>query len=127
MKKSASNKIILSVKVSLRLLCKVGFIICNLSKKFLQKLDKGNSVVVFDKDLYIKHIKSLLSDKAKFEKVGTKKGLPNFTLNHEKRINEHLKSLKSSGAVNVEWCKKIKTAGSRPGILYMFFVKYLKI
>ena len=59
----------------------------------IQKPGKGNSVVILDKDVYIKHMESLLSDRAKFEKVHIKKGLLNFTVNHEKRINEYLKSL----------------------------------
>ena len=83
----------------------------------IQKSDKGNSVVVLEKDVYIKHIKSLLTNKAKFEKVDTKKDLLNFTVNYEKRINEYLKSLELSGALNVEQYKKIKAVGSRPGIL----------
>ena len=77
----------------------------NLSKNtnlVIQKSEKGNSVVILDKDVYIKHMESLLSDRAKFEKVHIKKGLLNFTVNHEKRINEYLKSLKSSGALRVE-------------------------
>ena len=41
----------------------------------VQKSDKGNSVVIVDK----------------FEKVDRKKVLLNFTVNHEKRINKHLK------------------------------------
>ena len=49
---------------------------------------------------------SLFSNKAKFEKVDTEKGLLNFTVNHEKRINEYLKSLKLSGALSVEQQKK---------------------
>ena len=63
-------------------------------------------------------MESLLSNKAKFEKVYTKKRLLNFTVNHEKQINEYLKSLKSSGALSVEQHKKIKAVGSRPGVLY---------
>ena len=50
----------------------------------IQQLDKGNSVVILDKDVYIKHIESHLSDKARFEKANNKKGLLNFTVNHEK-------------------------------------------
>ena len=61
----------------------------------IQKSDKGNSVVILEKDVYIKHIEPLLTNNAKFEKVGTKKGLLNFTVNHEKRINKYLKFLKS--------------------------------
>ena len=59
----------------------------NLSKNtnlVIQKSDKGNSVVIFDKGIDIKHVESLLSNKAKFEKVDTKTGLLNFTVNHEK-------------------------------------------
>ena len=84
----------------------------------VQKSDKGNSVVIVDKDVYIKHMELLLSDKAKFEKVDTKKGLLNFTVNHEKQIKEDLKYLKLSGALSVEQYKKIKAVCSRPGILH---------
>ena len=52
--------------------------------KALQKSNKVNSVVILDKDFYIKRIESLLSNKAQFEKVDTKKGLLNFIANHEK-------------------------------------------
>ena len=75
-------------------------------------------MVILDKDVYIKHMESRLSNKAKFEKVDTKKGLLNFTVNHEKRINKYLKSFKSSGALMVEQHKKIKAVGSRPAVSY---------
>ena len=92
----------------------------------IQKSDKGNSVVVLEKDVYIKHIKSLLTNKAKFEKVDTKKDLINFTVNHKKRINKYLKFLKSSGALSVEQHKKIKAVGcSKPGF-YMAFANYIE-
>ena len=96
----------------------------NLSKNInlvVQKSDKGNSVVIVDKDVYIQHMELLLSDRAKFEKVDTKKGLLNFTVNHEKRIKEDLKYLKLSGALSVVQYKKIKPVGSRPGILHSLF------
>ena len=83
----------------------------------VQKSGKENSVVIVDKDICLKNMELLLSDKAKFEKVDTKKDLLNFTVNYEKRINEYLKSLELSGALNVEQYKKIKAVGSRPGIL----------
>ena len=62
--------------------------LCKKTKLVIQKL----VVVVLDKDIYIKHIESLLNNKTKFEIVDTKKGLLSFTLNHEKQINEYLKS-----------------------------------
>ena len=83
----------------------------------VQKSGKENSVVIVDKDICLKNMELLLSDKAKFEKVDTKKDLLNFTVNYKKRINEYLKSLELSGALNVEQYKKIKAVGSRPGIL----------
>ena len=58
----------------------------NLSKNtnlLIQKSDIGNSVVILDKDVHIKNIKLLLSDKAKFEKIDTKKGLLNFRVNQD--------------------------------------------
>ena len=50
----------------------------------IQESDKGNSVVILDKDVYIKHMESPLSSKTKFEKVDTKKDLLNFTVNYGK-------------------------------------------
>ena len=50
----------------------------NLSKNtnlVIQKSDKANSVVVLDEDIYIKHMESLLSNKAKFEKGWSCNGL----------------------------------------------------
>ena len=93
----------------------------NLSKNTnlkAQKSDKGNLVVIVDKDIFIKHMEKRLSDKTKFEKVDTKKGLLNFTVNHEKRINEYVKSLKLSGVLSVEQYQKIKVIASRPGVLF---------
>ena len=72
-----------------------------------------NIEIILDKDVHIKHMESLLINNAKFEKVNTKKGLLNFSVNHEKRINEYLKSLKSSGVLSIEQHKKIKAVGSR--------------
>ena len=45
------------------------------------------------------------------KKVETKKCLLNFTVNHEKQINEYLKPLKLSGTLSVEQYKTIKAVG----------------
>ena len=65
-----------------------------------------NPVVTLDRDVYIKYIESLLSDKARFEKNDTKKALFSFTTNQEKRIKECLISIEQH-----------ETVGPRPGIL----------
>ena len=88
---------------------------CNL---IIQKADKGNSVALVEKDVYIRHIEKILDDATKFEKVKIKKGILNFSINHERRINDYLKSLEKSGSLTTDQCKKIKAIGSRPEILY---------
>ena len=42
----------------------------------------------------------------------------NFQVNHEKRNNEILKSLKSTGSLSDKQYKKIKAVGSTPDVLY---------
>ena len=90
---------------------------CNL---VIQKADKGNSVVIVEKDVYVRHMETILNkfDFNKFEKVSIKKGILNFSINHEKNINNYLKRLEKSGSLSTEQYKKIKAVGSRPGILY---------
>ena len=50
------------------------------------------------------------------------KRLTKFFVNHGKRINEYLKSLKPSRALSVEEHKKIKAVGSRLGVLYGLYI-----
>ena len=88
---------------------------CNL---IIQKADKGNSVVLVENDVYIRHIEKILDDATTFEKVKIKKGILNFSINLERRINDYLKSLEKSGTLSTDQYKKIKAIGSRPGILY---------
>ena len=63
-------------------------------------------------------METILSDLNKFEKVSIKKGTLNFSINHEKHINNYLKRLEKSGSLSTEQYNKIKAVGSRPGILY---------
>ena len=66
-----------------------------------QKSDKGNSVIILDKDVYINILNHFFVIKVNLEKTDTKKGLLNFTVKHEERINEYVKSLNLSGAVKL--------------------------
>ena len=84
----------------------------------VQKADKGNSVVLVDRGVYVKHMENIVKDNTKFEKVDVKTRTLNFQVNHEKRIIGILKSLKSSGSLSDKQYKNIKAAGSRPGALY---------
>ena len=47
-----------------------------------KKSYKRNSVIILNKDICIKHMESLLSDKNRFEKVDTKNNILNSTVNH---------------------------------------------
>ena len=38
----------------------------------VQKTDKGNSVVLVDKDIYVNHTENILKDNTKFEKANIK-------------------------------------------------------
>ena len=94
----------------------------NLSKNkdiVIQKSDKGNSVVIVDKDTYIKRMENLLSDQRKFEKVTLKNdAFLNFVVNQEKRIDTIFKKLVDSNSMSKEMCKFVKPVGTRPGIMY---------
>ena len=52
---------------------------CNL---VIQKPDKGNSVVIVEKDVYVRHMETIVSDLNKFGKVRIKKGILNFSISH---------------------------------------------
>ena len=70
--------------------------LANLSKNkdiVIQKFGKGNSVVIVDKDTYIKRMENLLSDQRKFEKVTLKNdAFPNFVVKQEKCIDTIFKN-----------------------------------
>ena len=94
----------------------------NLSKNqdiAIQKSDKGNSVVIVDKDTYIKRMENLLSDQKKFEKVTLKNdAFLNFVVNQEKHTNTIFKNLVDSNSMSKEMRKFVKPVGTRPGIMY---------
>ena len=84
----------------------------------IQKADKGNSIAIVEKDVYLRHLETILSNHNKFEKVSIKKRILNFSINHEKNINNYLKRLEKPGTLSSKQYEKIKAIGSRPGILY---------
>ena len=93
----------------------------NLSKNkhiIIQKSGKGNSVVIVDKDTYIKRMENLLSDQKKFEKVTLKNdAFLNFVVNQEKCIDTIFKKLVDSNSMSKEMRKFVKPVGTRPGVL----------
>ena len=58
----------------------------------IQKSDKGNSVVIIDRDKYTKKMKNFLSDQNKFqEKTVKDDDFLNLIINQEKQINKIFK------------------------------------
>ena len=50
----------------------------------MQKANKGNSIVIVEKDVYSRYMETILSNYNKFEKVSIKKGILNFHLTMKK-------------------------------------------
>ena len=58
----------------------------------IQKSDKGNSIVIIDRDKYTKKMKNFLSDQNKFqEKTVKDDDFLNLIINQEKQINKIFK------------------------------------
>ena len=63
----------------------------------IQKSDKGNSVVLLNRNDYIKRLNEMLSDSSKFKKLNVKSGKEiNFLLQQENRLTYFLKKVKRS-------------------------------
>ena len=83
----------------------------------LQTTDKCNSVVLINKADYTKRMKELLSDVSKFKEITVESGKEiNFLLQHEGKLIEFLKRVKSS--VTTDLYKHLYPQGSQPGIMY---------
>ena len=85
----------------------------------IQKANKGNTVVITDRENYLKDIKSLLSDNTKFIplNIDQNKWL-NYIVNVEKKLKEHFKTLEKDNKISEDEFKSICSIGTRPGILY---------
>ena len=59
-----------------------------------------------------------MKDVNKFEKAYLKKGILNFTVNHEEHISKQLRSISKNGSLTEQQYKKVKAVGSNQGILY---------
>ena len=63
----------------------------------VQKSDKGNSVVLLNRNDYIKRLNEMLSDSSKFKKLNIKHGKEiTFLLQQEDRLTNFLKKVKRS-------------------------------
>ena len=93
----------------------------NLSKNkdlIIQKSDKGNSVVIVQRQDFEK-MNDILSDQKKYSKVSLKDGtLLDFAINQEKHVDKALKKFVESKIMIEKTRKSLKPVGTRPGIMY---------
>ena len=85
----------------------------------IQKVDKGNTVVIIDKEAYKAKMKSLISDPSKFKKLDIQNDKHlNFILDKERKLKDILKPLYDKGCFTKSQYLKICPSGSKPSILY---------
>ena len=85
----------------------------------IQKADKGNTVVITDKDKYIEGVKCAISDSNKFVQLNiTPDKYLNYIINVEKKFKQLFKDLLDNDKISKDEYDKICPKGSRPGILY---------
>ena len=88
----------------------------------IQKSDKGNSVVIVQRQDYLKKMNDILSDQKKFSKVSLKDDtLLNFTINKEKHVDKVLKKLVKSKSMTEKTRKSIKPVYTRRRVMYGSF------
>ena len=84
-----------------------------------QKSDKGNSIVIVDRDKYIEKMENFLSDQSKFQKIALKDdNFLNFITSQEKRNDKIYEKLVHSNSMSEETRKHLKPMGTRPGIMH---------
>ena len=85
----------------------------------IQKADKGNTVVITDKEKYIEGVKHAISDSNKFVQLNiTPDKYLNYIINVEKKFKQLFKDLLDNDKISKDEYDKICPKGSRPGILY---------
>ena len=85
----------------------------------IQRADKGNTVVIIDKDKYIQGVKNVISDSSKFIPLNIPpEDYINYIVNVEKKFRKLFNSLYDNNKTSKDELLKICPVGSRPGILY---------
>ena len=85
----------------------------------IQKVDKGNTVVILNRKDYVCKMKNILNGSSKFYKVYMDHDkILNHLIHMENRVTDVLKSLRDKKEISIEQCKNLSPSGSRPGIMY---------
>ena len=89
------------------------------NKNITQKADKGNTIVITDKEKYIEGVKRAISESNKFVQLDTAfdKYLK-YIINVEKKCKQLFTDFLDNDKISKDQYDKICHKGSRPGILY---------
>ena len=85
----------------------------------IQKSDKGNSVVIVNREDYIQRMQEMVNDVSKFEKVNVadKKDY-NFMVKETKEVNSLLNELLSKNSITIQERNNLSPDGPNPARLY---------
>ena len=85
----------------------------------IQRADKGNTVVIIDKDKYIQGVKNVISDSSKFIPLNIPpEDYINYIVNVEKKFRKLFNNLYDNNKISKDELLKICPVASIPGILY---------
>ena len=85
----------------------------------IHKSDKGNSVVIVNREDYLKRMQELVDDVSKFEYVEVEKGKDyNFMVKEVKEVNNLLHELLAKQSISVDQSEKLRPNGPSPARLY---------
>ena len=84
---------------------------------FVSKPDKGNGVVIVDREYYVRQMNAILADGTKFRRYKCKSKKDPFIFKEE-QFNRKLKKMKAEQKISEEIYSFIKTSGSQPPRLY---------
>ena len=96
-----------------------GFDFVKAKDLIIQKSDRGNSVVIVQRQDNLKKMNDILSDQKKFSKVSLKDDtLLHFAINQEKHVDKVPKKLAESKSMAEKAMKPLKPVGARPAVMY---------
>ena len=92
----------------------------DLKDLIIQKANKGNVIVIIDKNVYVTKMNNILNDDTKFVKVtfGKRNKELDYLLDKQDKIVTFLKKLGDSGVITDYVLNNLKPCGSQPGVLY---------
>ena len=85
----------------------------------IHKSDKGNSVVIVDRDDYLKRLSDMVADESKFEKINVKENKDyNFMIKEKSVVDALLTDLLKKKSIDDNLRSKLSPDGPKPARLY---------